>query len=89
MERKVTVFTTTVDRGVFTSLESAEEAGATQPGLFRPVPVCPVIVQPELDIEVRLLLSTGAAGSPAGAHVYKKELQISLHAVDDRSASTR
>lgn len=33
---------------------SAEEAGAAQSGLFRPVPVCPVIIQPELDLEVRL-----------------------------------
>lgn len=41
--------------GVIAGFESAEEAGGAQPRLFRPVPVCPAIVQPELDIEVRLI----------------------------------
>lgn len=43
-----------MDLCVITNHLSAEEAGAAQPGLFRPVPVCPVIVQPELDLEVSL-----------------------------------
>ncbi|XP_029689370.1 protein phosphatase 1 regulatory subunit 3A isoform X2 [Takifugu rubripes] len=31
--------------------KAGEEAGAAQSGLFRPVPVCPVIIHPELDLE--------------------------------------
>lgn len=31
---------------------SAEAAGTSTSGLVRPIPVCPVIVKPEIDIEV-------------------------------------
>lgn len=56
----------TEDPGVLT--------GATQPELFRPVPVCPAIVQPELDIEVSVVLPAGLQRGlicQQGAHIHK------------------
>lgn len=67
----------TADPGVLTSFKSAEEAGATQPELFRPVPVCPAIVQPELDIEVSVVLPAGLQRGlicQQGAHIQKNLL---------------
>lgn len=33
---------------------SAEEAETSQSGLLRPVAVCPVIMHPQIDVEVRI-----------------------------------
>lgn len=69
--------TPTAGPGVLTTVNSAEDAGATRPELFRPVPVTPAIVQPELDIEVSVVLPAGLQRGliflPAGgAHSQKR-----------------
>ncbi|TNM86751.1 hypothetical protein fugu_006981 [Takifugu bimaculatus] len=59
--------------------KAGEEAGAAQSGLFRPVPVCPVIIQPELDLETGF--DPGRPAVPSDPDPPSVDSMLSTHTV--------